>query len=428
MVIQRGESQKTLDSATAFKTLSESHDDNYDLVSPYESVRAITPVLKSYTSSSTAEEARASVEQLTTLVRKVLENNQDISQRMTRLEAQTLGYSLTTDPTMSTSCETPVAIRAHNNPNGDVASCLTIERASVGSQAMISGRQPPFSFSFDDDLNKSRAYTKAMRRSLIWSPRSSAIGTIGWSCLSGLSLADVSEISVINLPVSPCELWNGERYSTSHMEINNVLETIIMELSRTGSESISAVKSGQSSEPRVGNISHLRSVSATSYHDSAKSKSISFKLVKRLLSETLVPEGRRTPGIGIGDNNIPIATLPRKILLLGMFQLPRGPTAQAASCAYNTVLGASLSGKTTIYNHLQILYGKGFSKADRWDARQWLVNYLIDAFKTAKEDMVFIQTDHGTEMEDAEVCNNKAILVHPVIKCLHSACRRISNY
>ena len=325
MGIQRGESQKTLDSASAFKTLSEPHDGNYDLVSPYDSVRAITPVLKDYTSSSTVEEARASVEQLTTLVGKILENNQDISQRMARLEVRTLGYSPTTDPTMSTSGETPVAVGAHDNSNSDDANCLEITRAGLGSQAIISdssdSRQPPFSFSFDDDLNNSRPYTKAMRRSLIWSPRSSAIGTIGWSCLSGLSLADVSEISVINLPVSPCELWNGERYSTSHMEINSVLETIIMELSRTGSESISAVKSGQSSEPRVGNISHLRSISATSYHDSAKSRSTSFKLVKRLLSETLVPEGRRTPSISIGDSGLPISTLPRKMLLLGMFQL-----------------------------------------------------------------------------------------------------------
>ena len=390
-------------------------------------------MLKNYTSSSTVEEARASVEQLTTLVRKVLENNQDISQRMARLEVRTLGYSPAADPIMSTSGETAVAIGAHDNSNSDDASYLEIKRAGLGSQAMISdssdGRQPPFSFSFDDDLNNSRPYTKAMRRSLIWSPRSSAIDTIGWSCLSGLSLADVSEISVINLPVSPCELWNGERYSTSHIGINSVLETIIMELSRTGSESISAVKSGQSSEPRVGNISHLRSISATSYHDSAKSRSNSFKLVKRLLSETLVPEGRRTPGISIGDSSsIPIATLPRKILLLGMLQLPRSSTGSAVLCAYGTVLGASLSGKTTIYNHLQILYGKDFSKADRWNARQWLVNYLIDAFKTAKEDMVFIQTDHGTEMKDAEVRNNKVILVHPMIKCLHSACRRISKY
>ncbi len=82
------------------------------------------------------------------------------------------------------------------------------------------------------------------------------------------------------------------------------------------------------------------------------------------------------------------------------------------------MLGVSLSGKTTIYNHLQMLYGKHFSNADRSDARQWLVNYLIDAFKTAKEDMEFIQTDRGTEMKDAEVRNNEGGLLHPEILVL----------
>lgn len=294
-----------------------------------------------YISSSTVEEARASVEQLTKLVRKVLENNQDMSQRMARLELRKRGYSPSTTPTMSTSGETPMAVDAHGHSNSDDASCLTTKRAGMGSQAMISvssdSRQPPFSFSFDDDLNNSRPYTRAMKRSLIWSPRSSAIGTTGWSCLSGLSLADVSEISVINLPISPCEIWNGERYSTSHMEINSVLETIIMELSRTGSESLSTFKSGQGSEPHVRAISHLRSISTTSNHDSAKSKPTSFKPVKRLLKtrgETLMLEGRRMPSISIGDSGIPVATLPRKILLLGMFRLLRGSTGPAVSFAY----------------------------------------------------------------------------------------------
>ena len=435
MVIQRGGSQKTLGSASAFKTLSEPHDGNYDLVSLYDSVRAMNPVLKDHTSSSTVEEAQASVEQLTTLVKKVLENNQDISQRMAKLEVRTLRCSSMATPTTYTSSETPVAVEANDNPKNDGASCSTIKGIGLGSQAMISdgsdSRQPPFSFSFDKDLNSSRAYTRAMRRSLIWSSRSSAIGTIGWSCLSGLSLADVSEISVINLPISPCELWNGERYSTSQLDIDGVLETITMELSRTGSGSLSTIKPGQNSESRMRAMSHLRSISRTSNHDSAKSGSTSFRPVKRLLktrSEPLVLESRRMPSISIGDSGIPVATLPRKIALLGMFRLLRGSTSLAVSLAYDTVLGASLSGKTTIYNHLQILYGKDFSKADRWDARQWLVNYLIDAFKLAKEDMEFIQTDRGTEMKDAEVRNRYGNLACRVIQCLHSARRRISNY
>lgn len=68
------------------------------------------------------------------------------------------------------------------------------------------------------------------------------------------------------------------------------------------------------------------------------------------------------------------------------------------------IIGASLCGKTTIYNHLQILHGKNFSKTDRFDARLWVMNDLIDAFKVAKDDRELIQTDRGAKQEDAEVC------------------------
>ena len=70
------------------------------------------------------------------------------------------------------------------------------------------------------------------------------------------------------------------------------------------------------------------------------------------------------------------------------------------------IIGASLSGKTTIYNHLQILHGKNFSETDRFDARQWVVNDLIDALKVPM-DMELIKTDRGTKQEDAEVCFTK---------------------
>ena len=378
-----------------------------------------------YISSSTVEEARASVEQLTNLVRKVLENNYDMSQRMARLEMRTSGCSPSTAPTMFTSGETPAAVKIHADSNSDDTSCLSRQKAGLGSEATVSDSNDSFKrtfgFSFDDDLNNSRPYARAMKRSLIWSPRSSAIGTIGWSCLSGLSLAAVSEMSVINLPLSPRELWNGERYSASYMEINGVLEGIKERLARTASASPPTLRSGQSSEPRVEVMSRLGSISSPSNRDPARSRSTSFRLVRRLLKtrrESLVTEGRRTPSISIGDSGIPIAILPRKILLLGMLQLLRGSTSLAVLFAYNTVLGASLSGKTTIYNHLQILYGKDFSKADRSNARQWLVDYLIDAFKKAKEDMEFIQTDRGTERKDAEVRNNQGHSLHPKILLL----------
>lgn len=66
--------------------------------------------------------------------------------------------------------------------------------------------------------------------------------------------------------------------------------------------------------------------------------------------------------------------------------------------------GAPSSGKTTVYNHLQILLGRGFSKSDRLKAREWIAKDLIDAFKAAKTELEFIRTDFDSEAIKTEVC------------------------
>lgn len=53
---------------------------------------------------------------------------------------------------------------------------------------------------------------RACKRQTDDSTTSSAVESLGWSLLSGLSLGHVSQVSVISLPVVPRELWNGHRY------------------------------------------------------------------------------------------------------------------------------------------------------------------------------------------------------------------------
>ena len=45
---------------------------------------------------------------------------------------------------------------------------------------------------------------------------------MGWSCLSGLSLAEVSHIAVINLLFCPHDLWNGHRYSKTSINSDSL--------------------------------------------------------------------------------------------------------------------------------------------------------------------------------------------------------------
>ena len=103
-----------------------------------------------------------------------------------------------------------------------------------------------FGFTFDKDLNSSRPYARAMRRTSVYSTASSTLHTMGWSCLSDLSLAEVSEVSVIGLPITPQELWNGHRYRLTDLDPKSVSEKTQVparnELADGGDKSISERK------------------------------------------------------------------------------------------------------------------------------------------------------------------------------------------
>ena len=149
------------------------------------------------TYSNSIEDAHASVDALTILVQQVLGSNQEMVERLANMEPL-LGDA-------EADIDNNYEIRRGPMP-------LTITRRQ-------SQREPPeasaqigqFGFTFDYDLRCSRVYARA--RKSAFSLSSSAERSIGWSIFSGLSLADISDLSVISLPISAAELWNGERYS-----------------------------------------------------------------------------------------------------------------------------------------------------------------------------------------------------------------------
>lgn len=67
-------------------------------------------------------------------------------------------------------------------------------------------------FSFEQDLSESRVYKRVRRKELSGSDSSSAATSLGWSCLSNMTFADISMMSVISLPITANELFNGEHY------------------------------------------------------------------------------------------------------------------------------------------------------------------------------------------------------------------------
>ena len=69
-----------------------------------------------------------------------------------------------------------------------------------------------FGFGFEEDLQTSRVYQRIAPRHSLSSLPSSAVRSLGWSFLSGVSLADISNISVVSLPISLKDLSNPQHY------------------------------------------------------------------------------------------------------------------------------------------------------------------------------------------------------------------------
>ena len=162
-------------------------------------------------SSTTIDEAQSSVNHLQSLVAEVLDGNREMSRRLLNMEMQStllapsrksgaLGEGISIDSMSST-------------PRGDYESSVTIRKAKRNSLSEASEQLfASFKRSFDKDLQSSRPYIRASKKRASWSAASSALYAVGWSCLSGLSLSVTSQISVINLPISPHELSNGQHY------------------------------------------------------------------------------------------------------------------------------------------------------------------------------------------------------------------------
>lgn len=166
---------------------------------------------------SSIGDAQNSVSQLTDIIRQLLESNQDISERLGRMESKNLDKVSTIGRT------------THNSVNEE-----TIEDdESIVTVRQIKADLPPWETSGTKDLNlrseferlleSSRPYVRALKRlepSL--SATASMTQTLGLSCLSGISLAEVSNISVIGLALDKSRLWNSTHYDTGYRYLSTI--------------------------------------------------------------------------------------------------------------------------------------------------------------------------------------------------------------
>ena len=153
--------------------------------------------------STSIGQAQSSAGQLTALIQLILESNPgDFSSNgKPRGVASTFKV-----PNIDRDNDT---VRAANDLKKKIhseSSKTVKENAQDADKESTDYQGPAFSFTFDQDLKNSRPYGRATKRNSTWSTASSVIHTVGWSCLSGLSLANISEISVIGLSTSSQEL------------------------------------------------------------------------------------------------------------------------------------------------------------------------------------------------------------------------------
>ena len=161
------------------------------------------------------DEAQSSAMNLTMLVEQILNSNKDMSRRIASMERRSSSETVSYTPSI------PEDVLA----DGDDASTIKPQMSSVHVTPLATEEQKPVKIkrarsssftgerAFEQDLVRSQVYMRVFfRRGSSLSFPSSTRRTIGWSYLSGLSLAEISQISVLSLPITPAEVWRPSHY------------------------------------------------------------------------------------------------------------------------------------------------------------------------------------------------------------------------
>ncbi|KAL8723569.1 MAG: hypothetical protein Q9181_007262 [Wetmoreana brouardii] len=154
------------------------------------------------------QEAQDAIDSLTSIVNEVMASNHDIARRLEDMDL----------PTILKHRSAPSALEGTSCTDDDVSTGGPVRNTQASGDTTLVGDDAPCGFAFEQDLRTSRVYTRVSRtlnrRSDLgpFSLPSSTACSMGTSFLSGLSLADVSNVSLLSLPVAVQALSNGCRY------------------------------------------------------------------------------------------------------------------------------------------------------------------------------------------------------------------------
>lgn len=147
---------------------------------------------------------------------EVLEKNNELAWRIANMQLQ----SESPDIYATSIIKYPLA------SIDEATSIHSIKRHSW-KPSILTGYEPSRIGQFDQalqrDLSESKVYARNKLRDSHRSMASSAVQSLGWSFFSKRSLAAISSISVINLPIYPRDLWNPQFYQRNDkLEYDNL--------------------------------------------------------------------------------------------------------------------------------------------------------------------------------------------------------------
>lgn len=148
------------------------------------------------------EEAESAMTRLCDLLEQVLATNQDMSRRLRNMDEKPVKRS-----------------RSPSSEREDDASTTSGKTVTIPPPSLPRDGLPKnvhrsqFGFSFEEDLFASRVYRRPLFSDSGLSLITSAARTTASSILSALSLTDVSNISILAVPVCADEISNQDRYT-----------------------------------------------------------------------------------------------------------------------------------------------------------------------------------------------------------------------
>ncbi|KAF5593448.1 Rho guanine nucleotide exchange factor scd1 [Fusarium pseudoanthophilum] len=164
--------------------------------------------------SDSGQRAKEHQEQLSNNVKVLLDSNEALSRRLMNVE------DALDDQTIVSRRMSILSLSASPSQNTSQQSTAESPATSVSTDTSLSISK----FDFEGDLESSRVYRRAVRETMDFSFRSSIARSHNWSVFSGLSLGDISIMSVIALPVYQDDISNFEHYDSGE-EVSMTPET-----------------------------------------------------------------------------------------------------------------------------------------------------------------------------------------------------------